>query len=178
MHLEFSTRVYRIQIQSGRYFTHEHPKSATSWKEPAIDTLSREEGVIKVDLDMCAFGLKTKDGGKEGYAKKSTTIMTNSPYVAWRVNRKCNKAHDHVHLLNSKAGPAQKFTKQLCRAIAKGMVEQKVQWLSGVYTILRIDPDDRTHPGPSALSSDNAEGSVGAILSLGGKTKEQHDAEL
>ena len=81
MHFEFCMNVYRVQTQAGRYFIHEHPQSATSWKEPSVQRMSKEEGVIKVDVDMCALGLKTEDKGKVGYAKKATTIMTNSPYV-------------------------------------------------------------------------------------------------
>ena len=136
---------------------------------------SKEEGVIKVDVDMCALGLKTEDKGKVGYAKKATTIMTNSQYVAWRVHRKCNKMHEHIHLLNSKASPAQQFTKQFCRAITKGMVEQREQWVTGVYTILRIDPD-------YSVSAASPQGGVVdtdvAVLSLSGKYKGEHDATV
>ena len=107
-----------------------------------VERIAHEEGVTKVDLDMCAFGLKTNNGVEEGFAKKATTIMTNSPYVAWRVKRTCDKTPRHIHLLNSQTAPAQKFTKQLCKAIAKGMMEQREQWETGVYTILRVDPGE------------------------------------
>ena len=55
MHLEFCMNVYRLQIKSGRYFIHEHPKSATSWREPMVERIAREDGVIKVDLDMLSL---------------------------------------------------------------------------------------------------------------------------
>ena len=32
-HLEFVCRLYQEQIDSGRYFIHEHPEGASSWKE-------------------------------------------------------------------------------------------------------------------------------------------------
>ena len=32
-HLEFVCKLYRMQHQSGRYYLHEHPYSATSWRE-------------------------------------------------------------------------------------------------------------------------------------------------
>ena len=69
MHLEFCVQIYRMQVNSGRYFIHEHPKGTTSWKEPMVERMSKEEGVITVNSDMCAFGLKTKDGDKEGYGQ-------------------------------------------------------------------------------------------------------------
>ena len=42
MHLEFCMNIYRMQMQSGRYFIHEHPKGATSWQEIAVQKLANE----------------------------------------------------------------------------------------------------------------------------------------
>ena len=78
MHLEFCMNVYRMQFQAGRYFIREHQKSATSLKEPVVERMAKDEGVIKVDLDMFAYGLKTNDGDRQGCAKKSTTFVNSS----------------------------------------------------------------------------------------------------
>ena len=32
-HLEFATELYKLHIQGGRYFLHEHPEGASSWQE-------------------------------------------------------------------------------------------------------------------------------------------------
>ena len=34
IHFEFCASLYQIQADQGRYFLHEHPASASSWKEP------------------------------------------------------------------------------------------------------------------------------------------------
>ena len=40
IHLDFSAKVYRAQMRAGRYFIHEHPQSASSWKVESIEKLS------------------------------------------------------------------------------------------------------------------------------------------
>ena len=60
-HIQFVVRLYRIQIEEGRYFIHEHPASATSWRLPCIRKLWKESGVFAVRADLCEFGLKSRD---------------------------------------------------------------------------------------------------------------------
>ena len=54
MHLEFCASLYRLQIDEGRYFLHEHPLSATSWKLPCIENLMSDMRVIRTKAHMCA----------------------------------------------------------------------------------------------------------------------------
>ena len=42
-HLEFAAKFYRLQIQGGRYFFHEHPESASSWHEKCMRELLKME---------------------------------------------------------------------------------------------------------------------------------------
>eukprot|EP00969_Alexandrium_andersonii_P112335 4962770-Alexandrium_andersonii.AAC.1 len=43
-HLEFTTKLYRAQLESGARFLHEHPASAASWQEPCtVELLSQPE---------------------------------------------------------------------------------------------------------------------------------------
>ena len=44
-HMNFAARIYRIQLEGGRYFVHEHPAMATSWKLPCMRRLLGEKGV-------------------------------------------------------------------------------------------------------------------------------------
>ena len=67
-HLEFSTRLYKMQIDAGKYFLHEHPHVATSWQEQCIRRIIGQHGVVKVVGDQCMYGLKTCDAGREGPA--------------------------------------------------------------------------------------------------------------
>ena len=142
MHLEFCMRVYQMQINAGRYFIHGHPKGATSWRERSVERLAKTDGVITIDIDMCAFGMTAEDEKEPGKVKKAMATMTNLPHVAWRINRRCTNNHRRVHLLNGKAAPAQRFLKKLCRPIAKGIIEQKRQVLTGLYTILRVNEEE------------------------------------
>ena len=38
-HMKFAVKMYRVQLEGGRYFVHEHPAGATSWRLPVIRKL-------------------------------------------------------------------------------------------------------------------------------------------
>ncbi len=82
MHLEFCTKIYRMQAQAGRYFIHEHPKRATIWQEVVAQELAQRESVHIVELDMCAFGMTATDREGEGFVKKEARTLTSSQHVA------------------------------------------------------------------------------------------------
>eukprot|EP00972_Heterocapsa_arctica_P038713 5705602-Heterocapsa_arctica.AAC.1 len=44
-HLHFCLKLYNIQLRAGRYFLHEHPATATSWKDPEVINFMRQAGV-------------------------------------------------------------------------------------------------------------------------------------
>ena len=62
IHLEFVCRLYLLQIKAGRYFLHEHPVAASSWKEICIRKLMDLPGVTRVNGDQCQYGQQSQDG--------------------------------------------------------------------------------------------------------------------
>ena len=48
VHLRFCALLYREQMRNGRYFVHEHPERATSWKLPSVQGLWKESVVQQV----------------------------------------------------------------------------------------------------------------------------------
>ena len=64
LHLAFCMEMYREQIKSGRYFLHEHPWSASSWKEFSVENISEQENVYCVRSNMCQFGMHQSVNGK------------------------------------------------------------------------------------------------------------------
>ena len=55
--LGFALSVYWWQVARGRYFLHEHPRSASSWELPEVKKVMGMHGVKATDCDMCAFGM-------------------------------------------------------------------------------------------------------------------------
>ena len=55
-HLEFVSKLYKIQWDAGRLFLHEHPQQADSWEEPCMRRLLSLLGVDKVEMDQCQLG--------------------------------------------------------------------------------------------------------------------------
>ena len=72
--------IYKMQIDGGRIFLHEHPAHAKSWHMTEVKNMMQEQGVTLVETDQCMFGLKTwgTSKSKRVLAKKPTKFMTNS----------------------------------------------------------------------------------------------------
>ena len=125
-HHELCIALYREQIKAGRYFVHEQPASASSWSLYCTREVGRMKGVVTVRADMCQFGPKTVHKGHEGYARKPTRFMTNSPLMAVKLGRVCSRGHEHIPLLERRLGPVARHTEELCRCICRGIISQKL----------------------------------------------------
>ena len=90
MHLEFCVEQYEVQMKRGRYFLHEHPQSARSWKLGCIERLASNDEVFKVTGDMCRHGMVSVDDVGEGLVKKPTTFLTNSTEIADALALRCD----------------------------------------------------------------------------------------
>ena len=86
VHMEFVTELYREQVLAGRYFLHEHPLCATSWKLGCILEVMAMHGVDSEWCDQCQYG---QDGGTENPVKKPTRWMSNSPEILNVLKDKC-----------------------------------------------------------------------------------------
>ena len=84
VHLRWCCHLYQRQIDTGAYFLREHLRLATSWREPEITSILRQQGVDKVTGDQCQLGQQTDSGDA---LKKPTGFMSNAP----RLFRKRNK---------------------------------------------------------------------------------------
>ena len=78
VHFACGCRLYREQLSRGRYFLHEQPTFATSWKVKCMDDLAKDPMVLAAEIDQCAYGLTSKDMEGEAPADKPTRFLTNS----------------------------------------------------------------------------------------------------
>ena len=125
VHIEFCCELYTYQMRQGRYFLHEHPQSATSWKLPNIMKLASNPMVYKATTHMCRFGMVSTDEQGEGLVLKPTTMMTNSIEIQRELDRQCDRvSHRHVHLTGGRAKDAAIYPKALCRAVCRGTAKQ------------------------------------------------------
>ena len=67
-----------------------------------------------------------KKGGKQGLVKKATGFMTSSRCMAKELGVTCPGGHEHVPLVGGRAAGAQVYPKELCEAIVRGVVKQKL----------------------------------------------------
>ena len=144
-HMEFVAKLYKLQMDGGRYFLHEHPKNASSWTLKCMKEVIQELGVYRVEADMCRFGLTATDTMGEGLVKKPTSFLTNSLCVANAIGLKCNNSteqhpHRHVHLVEGRARNAGTYTRKLCQKICEGLIQQKELDSTGLMHLGVIEP--------------------------------------
>jgi hypothetical protein len=129
VHLAFVIELYKTQSDQGRYWLHERPKSARSWKETNVVELPMRKDSILVAGRVCQFGLVSSDERGEGEVLKPTYFATNCRGVADQLERKCsnnNRPRDcrRVPLVNGRAEKAREYPPGLCGAICRGLVRQ------------------------------------------------------
>lgn len=124
VHLAFCCRLYKEQLSQGRYFLHEHPTPASSWKVKCMSGLARDPMVLTAEIDQCAYGLTSRDAEGEALAKKPTRFLTNSKALKQALSMKCQGCKRHVQLVEGRASAAQEYPKAPCRAVARGIIEQ------------------------------------------------------
>ena len=56
VHISFVVSLYRDQIEGNRYFLHEHPAGASSWRLPVVEELLQVPGVQRINGDQCQYG--------------------------------------------------------------------------------------------------------------------------
>ena len=127
IHVRFCMELCQEQHANGRLFVFEHPTTAASWCLQAVQQIRQMEGVHVVKFDFCMLGMLTSDrAGNPGAAKKRTTVMTNSPAVAMLLREaQCRSEHQHIPLLEGRAGPCQEYPDQFCELICEGIKREK-----------------------------------------------------
>ena len=111
-----------------KYFLHEHPKSAKSWKKET----SERPNVEIVEGPMCRWKMVGRDASGEGRIRKPTYWMTNSPELAETLRGVCTndlpgakrERHRHIHLVNGRAKMARIYPPALVRAVLRALKRQ------------------------------------------------------
>jgi hypothetical protein len=86
VHLAFVAELYKLQMDSGRYFLHENPEGARSWgRAPMAETLS-DPRVSRITGDQCQYGQANAAGDP---IRKATGWMSNSCEVLRSLGDRC-----------------------------------------------------------------------------------------
>jgi hypothetical protein len=104
-HVHFCLILYEIQRSSGRLFLHEHPATATSWKDPKVYEYVEKKDVWTTVMHMCQYGMVSeRDDGTWGPVCKPTRWMSNCQGILNRLSQRCTRGRrDHVHLVGVRA---------------------------------------------------------------------------
>ena len=125
-HIKFVVKLYKNQMRRGKWFVHEHPRSALSWKTRPIVSLMKKHGATTTVCHQCMFDLKTPGpDGAPALAKKPTRWMTNSPEMIDVLSIKRDGSHKHQPLMGGRAAAAAFYPPKLLRAIIQGMARTR-----------------------------------------------------
>ena len=93
-------------MAKGKYFLHEHPATAISWKEDCISSIASGPTVHTVVAHQCMYGLTspvTRKGNEQLPALKPTRFMSNSVYMTAKLSKQCDKSHVHQQRVGGEA---------------------------------------------------------------------------
>ena len=94
---------------------------------PEMIKLKENNGVLKVQTDMCQFGMLSRTAGigsALGPVLKPTGFLANCKHIARELSNICPRNHEHVPLLSGRAAAAAIYPHNLCCAICKGLAMQ------------------------------------------------------
>ena len=148
-HMRFVIKLYHMQVLAGRYYLHEHPTGAKSWKMDEIQEMMAMPGTYLAKSHMCRFGMTSTDEQGLGLVKKATTFMTNSHEIFKELNIRCkneeseaSQHHRHVHLISGRARFAQTYPRALCQAVCRGVAAQKSSDEGGVREVALLECEE------------------------------------
>ena len=113
VHLGFVCRLYALQLRNKRFFFHEHPDTATSWKEPCIADIMAHEDLHRVVGDQCQYG---QGDEFDNPVKKATGWMTKSPCLREALSQRCTGMHSYCS--RHKGGIHRTVSGRLAREVA------------------------------------------------------------
>ena len=152
-HLLTALESYKDQKRRGRIFLHEHPKNASSWKEPEMEEFCNEPGNFLVTGPMCTWHMTSEDNQGVGYVRKETSWLTNSEVLAGVLAGECDGSHRHVHLVNGRARSAQIYPPKLVAAILRGIKKE----LKNLGELNQLGEVVGSGPVPDGIGNDQTE---------------------
>lgn len=169
-HMAFAVKLYRLQLEQGRFFLHEHPEKASSWGLKEIEKLGREVGVSITVIDQCMYGLTTWGmNGKRMKAKKGTKFMTNSKCIGKELQQRCDGQHQHQRLVSGRAAEAARYPPELCRAICRGLMEELRRKEDGIQSLCVVRATDKVVYSATDRNAEHEDEDIGAWDDLSGE---------
>ena len=147
--LLFVLDVYKWQARRGKYFLHEHPWTATSWRVEEVQELLQRSGVEAVRGDSCQYGMRVTDAdGQSRAARKATGWMSNAPMLLEELSARCQGlCGQHADLKNGRAAQTAIYPPELCTAIIRGLQRQweadRVELAPEIVAAVRSEEDER-----------------------------------
>ena len=119
--LKFCAEICQLCIDLQLSFLFEHPWSASSWQEPCLAKLVKNEQCYMARADQCMFGLVDQSGD---FMRKRSGFLTNNLEIAKTLNLTCDQSHAHQHVMGRAKGAkmnrsrlAQKYPSRLISAV-------------------------------------------------------------
>ena len=140
--MNFAILLARLQLKRNSHFIMENPRGSEAWLLPEMMQFLESAPVECVDIDQCAFFLRSVEGHLH---KKPTRIATSSSAVADELRGKqCSKDHAHQPVLGGKkiTSRAGHYPVSLARAFVKGLERQFHADYAACREVMAVDGEE------------------------------------
>ena len=123
----FTVHLCELRVDAGKYIAFEHPRTARPGQLTCMKMLADMQGVTRINVDMCMFGMMATDHNRNTVrARKPTTIMTNSMCIVRELiaQGNCDNSHRHAPPIGGRAGACEVYPPEFCRNICRGLKNQ------------------------------------------------------
>ena len=122
--LRFIDEIFLRQKLHGGFVVVENPRTSAIWKEQLLRKWADAQPGQFVDLEMCAFGLKSLDGSN--FLCKPMRLLVTHQAFAQLLARLCPECHNHVRIEGAEtahfAAYPSNFGRAVVRAVEKIMI--------------------------------------------------------
>ena len=153
--VKWLTKVIRDRLERGREVLMENPYEGLMWNLKCVDDLMSESPYNKLTgeylelmkIDQCQYGLKDFHTGLPH--RKSTGLLTASSWMKLRLQRRCQRDHQHVPIEGSNLSKAsEQWPPELCEQILGGAYDEMIYGTVNMAFPAELEAEEHEDQGP------------------------------
>ena len=120
----FAIEVALVQLQAGRHFLMENPRSSAAWKLDEMLTFLQHPQVRSIVVDMCRFGLCNESGVL--HMKPTKLVTSSQALISCLMGMRCTQDHEHAPVIGGAkvTTPAGHYTSDFSKLVVSGFMKQ------------------------------------------------------
>ena len=117
--LRFARKVVLRQRANGGHVALENPLRSAIWREQVLNEWMEEDDCFIVDLEMCAYGMKSKDG--QEFLRKPLRLLVSDFAFVEEMAALCPGTHDHRRIQGVETSHSAAYPRAFANAVVDVM---------------------------------------------------------